>query len=73
MLQVMHISQTYLTPQSFVLGFSRARVEVTVMVASYDNYMLIWERIEPVDLVLNIVYGAIVGKVAGVDEDVAPG
>lgn len=54
-------------------GSSTARVEVAVVVACYDDFVLVWERVEIVDLGLEFFGCAGVCEVAGVDEDVAIG
>lgn len=41
------------------------------MVAGYDDFLLVRERVEPVELGLDLRDGAGVAEVAGVDEDVA--
>lgn len=52
-------------------GLAAPRVEVGVVVAGYDYFVLEVEGVEPVDLGLDFGGGAGIGEVSGVDEEVA--
>ena len=52
-------------------GLAAPWVEVGVVVAGYDYFVLEVEGVEPVDLGLDFGGSASVGEVSGVDEEVA--
>lgn len=56
-----------------VLFFAGAGVEVAVVVAGDDDFVFVWEGVEPVEGCLEGFDGPVVGEVAGMEEQVAWG
>ena len=60
-----------LPSRGFVLGPPSQLIEPTVVVPADEHLVPVRQRSQPVDLLLDIIDGAGVGEVAGVDEQVA--
>jgi hypothetical protein len=48
-------------------------VQEPVMIAAYDHLVEMWQRVDPVQLCLELCKGALIGQVAGVQENIAIG
>ena len=51
--------------------WSRARIEIAIVVTRYDDFMSMGQRVQPIYLVLNIRVRARIGQIAGMNENIA--
>lgn len=56
-----------------VLVESGPGIEVAIVVTADHDLVRVWKRAQPVDGSLDLAHGAVVGKIAGMDEEVSVG